>query len=64
MRMSTLGKVLLEKLTKSELKLFCTAFDDGALDDIIYDELMPVDRVNFPEDYADPDDSDICDAQE
>jgi len=49
--MSKLGEVLIKKLSKEELGLFCDSFDDGSLDEIVYDELLPVDVKNFPEKY-------------
>lgn len=57
-----IGKVLIKKLTKEELREFCTAWDDGSLDDVVYNELIPQDQKNYPEDYITEDD-DVREAQ-
>lgn len=48
-----LALLLKKKLTKDDLHKLCTAFDDGSLDDIFWEVLIPQDVKNFPEDYAD-----------
>ena len=48
----SIGQILIAKLTKEELRNFCTSWDDGSLDDIVYDVLIPQDRKNYPEDYG------------
>jgi len=45
-----LSKILLEKLTKEEIRALCIAWDDGSLD-AIFDVLMEQDMKNYPEDY-------------
>ena len=54
--MSKLGKILISKLSKEELGLFCDSFDDGSLDDILYNELFPADVKNYPDKYVKVDD--------
>lgn len=50
--MSTIAKILLDKLTKAELKILCMSFDDGSLINVMYDEVIPVDVANHPDDYV------------
>lgn len=49
----TIGQILIEKLTKEELRELCSVYDDGRLNEIMFEEIIPIDMVNYPPNYAD-----------
>ncbi len=49
-----LAKILLEKLTCEELAALCDAYDDGSIETIFMDTLLPKDIENRPAEYAEP----------
>lgn len=46
-----IAKTLLTKLTKEEIHQLCFMFDDGRLDEIMNDNIIPQDALNFPDEY-------------
>ena len=61
--MKNIGEILLEKLTSEELAALCNAYDDGSIETIFTDILLPKDVENRPEEYASLDE-DVRDASE
>jgi len=51
-----IAKVLLEKLTSKELAELCDAYDDGCIETIFMETLLPRDIENRPKEYAESDD--------
>lgn len=51
--------ILTEKLTVEELSILCDCYDDGSLDDVFSNVLIPIDFKNHPEKYV-VDDGEIC----
>lgn len=46
-----LGEILLSKLTKEEICLLVTEWDNGTLDVLIRNVILPIDVKNFPDLY-------------
>ncbi len=47
-------KALLKKLTSKELAELCDAYDDGCIETIFMETLLPKDAKNRPEQYSEP----------
>ena len=50
--LENLAQSILKNLSKKELNALCNCFDDGSMDDLFYDYLLPVDEENYPEYYS------------
>jgi hypothetical protein len=46
-----LAKILLTKLTKEEVHILATAYDDGTLDCVMREIIIPHDVVQYPDQY-------------
>ena len=57
--MCSIGQILIEKLTGAELGQLCDAHENGSIEDLFFDTLYPVDKKNYPEKYACPEDEDV-----
>jgi len=51
-----IGNILLTKLSSGELAQLIDCWDDGALDEVFYNKLIPRDRENNPEKYSEEED--------
>jgi hypothetical protein len=51
-RIEEMAKLLLEKLSKEQLSMFCDMYDDGSFMEVVDFHLIPKDAENFPAKYA------------
>lgn len=51
-RVEEMAKLLLEKLSKEQLSMFCDMYDEGSFGRLFESFLLPKDAENFPAKYT------------
>lgn len=61
---NTIGKILIEKLTKEEFSKLCEEWDNGSFDEWMREQGLEIDEKNYPEKYKWDDNEEIDDEQD